>query len=145
MVEGLKVLRNLEIGEKIEKVEPIFTIGLDGIKIRAGGEERIFDGDEIYSFAVLELREDLPNSSEYVMTIFEGNCEVEEVTNTYVRFKGKRWLMRGEESQERRSRGTVTLRKSGKNAGDVYVYLRDRMPYKDHTVIGFIRSGIESF
>lgn len=144
VVEGFRSLRLLEIGERIEKIEPVLDKGRSaGIKRRAEMRERVLEGDEIYSQLAVNLRKDVPGASDYAMAVLESNCRVEELTNTYVRFKGIKGIGVGEENPEKRIRGAVTIRRTGKNAGDIYVYLRDRMPHRDHCVVGFVESGIE--
>jgi len=144
VIEGFRALRLLEIGERIEKIEPVLDRrGSVGIKTKAEMGERVLEGDEIYSQLAVNLRRDLPGASDYAMAVLESNCRVEEVTNTYVRFKGIKGISLGEENPERRIRGAITIRRTGKNAGDIYVYLRDRMPHRDHCVVGFVESGIE--
>jgi putative methanogenesis marker protein 3 len=144
VIEGLRALRFLEIGEKIEKIEPVFDRGVSaGIKTRAEMTERILEGDEIYSQVTVGLKKEVANASDYAMAVLERNPKVEEVTNTYVRFKGIVGIEIGEENPEKRFRGAVTIRRTGKNTGDIYIYLRDRMPHRDHCVVGFVESGIE--
>lgn len=144
VLEGFRALRLLEISERIEKIEPIFDSRESaGIKKRAEIGEKIREGDEIYSQLVVRLKKEFPNASDYAMSVLEKNSKIEEVTNTYIRFKGIMGIKFGEENPDKRLRGAVTIRRVGKNAGDIYVYLRDRMPHKDHCVIGFIESGIE--
>jgi putative methanogenesis marker protein 3 len=144
VIEGFRDLRLLEICERIKKVEPIFEIGSSvGIKKRAEMGEKICEGDEIYSRIALRLKNEVPNASDYIMDVLEKSSRVEEVTNTYVRFKGIIGINTGEENPEKRIRGAVTIRRTGKNAGDIYIYLRDRMPHRDHCVVGFVESGIE--
>ncbi|MDI9610269.1 MAG: methanogenesis marker 3 protein [Archaeoglobales archaeon] len=144
VIEGLGVLRSLEIGEKIEKVEPVFgRKHSGGIRIRANKDEQLYEGDEIYSQVSVDLRKDLPSASEYAMAVLERKNAVEEFTNTFIRFEGLKGISIGEENPEKRIRGAVTIRRSGKNSGSVYFYLRDRMPHRDHCVVGFVESGIE--
>lgn len=144
VIEGFKALRFLEIGEKIEKIEPIAgKDGSRGIRIRATMDHQLMDGDEIYSRVMVNLLNSTPYASEYSMKVFERNSVVEEVTNTYVRFKGIKGLSINEENNEKRLRGSVTVRRGGKNVGSVYVYLSDRMPHKDHCVVGFVNNGLE--
>ncbi|MEM0301694.1 MAG: methanogenesis marker 3 protein [Archaeoglobaceae archaeon] len=144
VIEGFKALRLLEIGEKIEKIEPVAgKEGFKGIRIRATLDHPLMDGDEIYSHVMVNLLSSTPYASEYSMKVFERNSWVEEVTNTYVRFKGIKGLSITEENNEKRLRGSVTVRRNGKNAGSVYVYLKDRMPHKDHCIVGFVNNGLE--
>lgn len=143
VIEGFRALRTLEIGDKIEKIIPVFGRDTSGTKIRAKRDDRLLEGDEIYTRAFIKLIKELPNASEYAMSVFERNNRVEEVTNTYIRFKGIKGIRIGEENAKKRIRGAVTIRRTGKNAGDIYIYLRDRMPHKDHCVVGFVESGIE--
>ncbi|MCS7130411.1 MAG: methanogenesis marker 3 protein [Archaeoglobaceae archaeon] len=141
---GFEVLRTLEIGNKIEKVEPVIDFrSKAGIAIRARMEESLSEGDRIYSLIKVNFKKELSKASEYVMRVLERNNVVEEVTNTYVKFKGLKGIKVDEENHEKRIRGAVTVRKIGKNEGDVYIYLRDRMPHKDHCVVGFISEGLE--
>ncbi|MEM2727376.1 MAG: methanogenesis marker 3 protein, partial [Archaeoglobaceae archaeon] len=104
---------------------------------------QIYEGDDIYSQISVDLRKDLPSASEYAMAVLERKNAVEEFTNTFIRFEGIKGISIGEENPEKRIRGAVTVRRSGKNSGSVYIYLRDRMPHKDHCVVGFVESGIE--
>ncbi|MCS7144473.1 MAG: methanogenesis marker 3 protein [Archaeoglobaceae archaeon] len=144
VIEGFEVLRSLEIGEKIEKIEPVFGRGdLGGVKVRASLDEKLLEGDEIYSQVILNLKKDNPSASEYAMTVLEKNRNVEELTKTFIRFNGIKGLKIGEENPEKRIRGAVTIRRNGKNAGDIYFYLKDRMPHRDHSVVGFVESGVE--
>ncbi|MDI9645409.1 MAG: methanogenesis marker 3 protein [Archaeoglobales archaeon] len=144
IVGGIKVLRSLEIGDKFLRIEPVVeTRFLEGKILRAELEEKLKDGDEIYTKMVLELDCNLSEAAEYVMSVFEEKNIVEEVTNTYVRIKGLKGLEFRDENVEKRERGVVSIRTTGKNKGDVYIYRKSRMPNKDHLIAGRIVQGME--
>lgn len=143
VISGLKALRSIELGERIEKVIPIHerkrTVGN---VIRAGLRDRVQDGDEIYTYLKINLNKEEPTVAEYLMTALE-NMSLEEITSSFVKFKGfKEKVMEEWYNPGKRLRGAVTIRINGKNRGDIYIYKEDRTPAREHCVAGYVTEGI---
>ncbi|MCS7103509.1 MAG: methanogenesis marker 3 protein, partial [Candidatus Korarchaeum sp.] len=103
----------------------------------------VMEYDEIYSMIEVDLNIDLPLASEHVLMSFERNATVNDVTETYIKLDSARKVLQIEENPEKRTRGTVTIRVSGSGEGNIYVYRQDRMPSKNHSVVGYVKHGME--
>ncbi len=104
----------------------------------------IFDGNEIFTYVLVEPTDKSPASVEHFFALTEdGTLKVDYESDSFVGFYDLQGLEKDVEYIDQRRRGTVTLRNKGKGVGRIYVYREDRVSTPSHTVIGHIKSGIQ--
>ena len=107
-------------------------------------ETEIFDGNEIFTYILIEPIDKSPSSVEHLFALSEsGKLKVSYESDSFVGFYGLEGLEKEPEYIDQRLRGTVTLRNRGKGVGRIYIYREDRVSTPSHTVIGHIKSGIQ--
>jgi putative methanogenesis marker protein 3 len=107
-------------------------------------ETLISDGNEIFTYVLMEPSEKSPSSVEQFFALTEkGELDVDYESESFVGFYGLQGLGKDPEYIDQRRRGVVTLRNKGKGVGRIYVYREDRVSTPSHTVIGKITKGIQ--
>jgi putative methanogenesis marker protein 3 len=144
VITGSDILGILDVDDFIEEVEPVLERGyISGDIRRASLMDEVIDGDEIYSEIEIDLNTELPWTCEHTLITLEQNNSLDEVSETFARISGAMKAWQIEENSGKRVRGAVTVRTSGKREGDIYIYKRECMPSKNHSVIGFVKYGLE--
>ena len=104
----------------------------------------ITEGNELFTYALVKPEFKSPQSVEHFFALSEeGKLKVDYESNSFVGFYGLQGLAKSSEYIDQRTRGTVTLRNSGKGAGRVYIYREDRVSTPPHTVIGHVDKGMQ--
>jgi putative methanogenesis marker protein 3 len=107
-------------------------------------ETEIFDGNEIFTYVLVEPSKKSPSSVEHFYALSKnGELKVDYESDSFVGFYGLQGLGKEPENIDQRRRGTVTLRNKGTGIGRVYVYREDRVSTPSHTVIGHVTQGIQ--
>ena len=107
-------------------------------------ETVISDGNEIFTYVMVEPSKKSPSSVEHFFALSEkGKLHVDYESDSFLGFYGLQGLEKEPEYVDMRRRGTVTLRNKGKGVGRIYVYREDRVSTPSHTVIGHITKGIQ--
>lgn len=107
-------------------------------------ETVISDGNEIFTYVMVEPSKKSPSSVEHFFALSEkGKLHVDYESDSFLGFYGLQGLEKEPEHVDMRRRGTVTLRNKGKGVGRIYVYREDRVSTPSHTVIGHITKGIQ--
>jgi putative methanogenesis marker protein 3 len=107
-------------------------------------ETLISDGNEIFTYVLIEPTEKSPGSVEQLFALAEkGEVHVDYESESFVGFYGLQGLEKEAEYIDQRRRGIVTLRNDGKGVGRIYVYREDRVSTPSHTVVGKITKGIQ--
>ena len=104
----------------------------------------IENGNEIFSYVLVEPTKKSPNSVEHFFALSEnGVLNVDYESDSFVGFYGLQGLEKEPEYIDQRRRGTVTLRNKGTGVGRIYAYREDRVSTPTHTIIGQITKGIQ--
>ena len=107
-------------------------------------ETEIFDGNELFTYVLIEPSNKSPSSVEHLYALSEeGVLTVDYESDSFVGFYGLQGLEKEPEHIDQRRRGTVTLRNKGTGIGRIYVYREDRVSTPSHTVIGNVTKGIQ--
>jgi putative methanogenesis marker protein 3 len=107
-------------------------------------ETEIFDGNELFTYVLIEPSNKSPSSVEHLYALSEnGVLTVDYESDSFVGFYGLQGLEKEPEHIGQRRRGTVTLRNKGNGIGRIYVYREDRVSTPSHTVIGNVTKGIQ--
>ncbi|MCD6409287.1 MAG: methanogenesis marker 3 protein [Candidatus Verstraetearchaeota archaeon] len=145
VVAGRHVVASLDVGDVIERIEPMPERLEEAKDVRKCDLSYIIEEPiEIYTEVKVELMEEAPQAAEYFLAAIERTGTlVEEITASYVALP-RVWAVEvPSENQVRRSRGFVTVRNQGAKAGAVYFYKEGRPPHPAHSVVGRIVSGLE--
>ncbi|MGZ4929885.1 MAG: methyl-coenzyme M reductase-associated protein Mmp3 [Halobacteriota archaeon] len=144
-IAGKNVLEKLVNGDEIQRIEPIERLEQITDKFTTSDPDtELEDGMEIYTHFKATLSKDASEGVEHFLALVkEGYYRVDATTNTYVlsaRLQGRSCPF---EMLDARSEGAITVRTSGRNYGNVYVYKRDTPSNSSHSVIGYVSAGLE--
>ena len=142
---GKRTLINLTDDDTIKEIKPVIersstvksatVIDLD---------TQITEGNELFTYALIKPEFKSPQSVEHFFALSEeGKVKVDYESNSFVGFYGLQGLSKPSEYVDQRTRGTVTLRNTGKGVGRVYIYREDRVSTPPHTVIGHVDKGMQ--
>ena len=107
-------------------------------------ETLISDGNEIFTYVLMEPEEKSPSSVEQFFALTErGELDVDYESESFLGFYGLQGLEKEPEHIDQRRRGVVTLRNNGKGVGRIYVYREDRVSTPTHTIVGKVTKGIQ--
>ena len=144
-VAGKNVLEKLDNGDEIQRIEPIERFELITDKFTTSDFNlELEDGMEIYTHFGATLSMDASEGVEHFLALVkDGHYRVDAMTNTYVlstRLQGRSCPF---EMLDARSEGAITVRTSGRNHGNVYIYKRDTPSNSNHSVVGYVSEGLE--
>ncbi len=145
VVGGKKTIMELTDDDVVKSVKPVVE-RKSIIKSAAITklETEIFDGNELFTYVLIEPSNKSPSSVEHLYALSEnGILTVDYESDSFVGFYGLQGLEKEPEHIDQRRRGTVTLRNKGTGIGRIYVYREDRVSTPSHTVIGNITKGIQ--
>lgn len=142
---GKRTLINLTDDDTVTEIKPVIersstvksatVIDLD---------TPITEGNELFTYALIKPEFKSPQSVEHFFSLAdEGKLKVDYESNSFVGFYGLQGLSKPSEYIDQRTRGTVTLRNTGKGSGRVYVYREDRVSTPSHTLIGHVDHGMQ--
>ncbi len=142
---GKRTLLNLTDDDIIKEIKPVIersstvksatVIDLD---------TPVTEGNEIFTYALIKPEFKSPQSVEHFFALTEdGKLKVDYESNSFVGFYGLQGLGKSPEYVDQRTRGTITLRNTGKGIGRVYIYREDRVSTPPHTVIGHVAQGMQ--
>ncbi len=107
-------------------------------------ETLISDGNEIFTYVLMEPEEKSPSSVEQFFALTEkGELDVDYESESFLGFYGLQGLEKEPEYIDQRRRGVITLRNNGKGVGRIYVYREDRVSTPTHTIVGKVTKGIQ--
>ncbi len=144
-IAGKNVLEKLEHGDQIQRIEPIERLEKIIDKFTTSDlDVELEDGMEVYTHFKATLSSDASEGVEHFLALVkDGYYRVDATTNTYVlstRLQGRACPF---EMLDARSEGAITVRTSGRDYGNVYVYKRDTPSNSSHSVIGYVSEGLE--
>ncbi len=145
VVGGRYTIENLQVNDVIQSIEPVIDRSLvaSGAQLARMSDE-LHDELEIFTFIGINLDQNAPNCSEYALGVLENKVvNVDDTSTSYVKFKGLSGLAIAKENLKNRNKGSVTVRNTGSNAGDIYIYRSEEMPNSSHSVVGNVYTGIE--
>jgi putative methanogenesis marker protein 3 len=144
-VAGRNVLEKLENGDEIQKIEPIERLEYVTDKFTTTDLDlRLEHGMEVYTYFKATLSRDASESVEHFLALVKDGCfRVDAVTNTYVVSTRLRGRSSPFEMLDARSEGAITVRTSGNDRGNVFIYKRDTPSNSNHSVIGYVSEGLE--
>ena len=144
-VAGRNVLEKLENGDEIQRIEPIERLEYITDKFTTSDFDiELEDGMEVYTYFKATLSRDASEGVEHFLALAKDGCyRVDAVTNTYVVSTRLRGRSSPFEMLDARSEGAITVRTSGNDGGNVYIYKRDTPSNSSHSVIGYVSEGLE--
>ncbi|KZX10087.1 methyl-coenzyme M reductase-associated protein Mmp3 [Methanobrevibacter filiformis] len=102
------------------------------------------NGNQLFTYVLIEPNKKSPQSVEHMFSLMEDDkLRIDYDSNSFIGFYNMQGLSKPAEEAIPRKRGTVTLRNDGVGVGKVYIYREDRVQSPAHTVIGFIKKGME--
>jgi len=144
-VAGRNVLEKLENGDEIQRIEPIERLEYVTDKFTTSDLDlKLEHGMEVYTYFKATLSRDVSEGVEHFLALVkDGSYRVDGVTNTYVVSTRLRGRASPPEMLDARSEGAITVRTSGNDRGNVFIYKRDTPSNLNHSVIGYVSAGIE--
>lgn len=145
IIGGIKTLNKLKSQDTILDIEPIIERStFTDIKSISDLNQELEDGNKLYTYIAAETTTKSAQSSEHFFTLINSSkIKVDYESNSFVGFYELQGLKKPAEAEGPRQRGTITLRNTGKGAGNVYIYKEDRVASPTHTIIGYITQGME--
>jgi putative methanogenesis marker protein 3 len=144
-VAGRNVLEKLENGDEIQRIEPIERLEYVTDKFTTSNLDlQLEDGMEVYTYFKASLSRDVSEGVEHFLALAKGGYyQLDAVTNTYVVSTRLRGRSSPFEMLDARSEGAITVRTSGHDRGNVFIYKRDTPSNSNHSVIGYVSEGLE--
>ena len=144
-VAGRNVLEKLENGDELQRIEPVERLEYITDKFTTSDFElELEDGMEVYTYFKAALSREAPEGVEHFLALAkDGYYQVDAVTNTYVVCTRLRGRSSSFEMLDTRSEGAITIRTSGNDRGNVFIYKRDTPSNSSHSVIGYVSEGLE--
>ena len=145
VVYGRHIVDLLRMGDRIEGIEPVVEVkeGAGAVQRTDGGQE-LKEPVEVFTRVRLELDGASPASGEVIYkAMAQGAFSVARKTSRYVACDDLSLVSLGSEKQQRRGRGSVTVRNSGSRVGSVYIYLREAALTPSHNIAGTVSRGLE--
>ena len=145
IIGGKKTLDKLNDDDKVTAIEPIVerstttdTASVSDLSIE------LKEGNELYTYVSLDINEKSPICDEHLFSIIkDGRIKVSYDSDSFLGFYELEGLEKPKEDTTPRTRGTVTVRNSGKGVGKLYIYRENRVLTPNHTTVGKIRDGME--
>ncbi|MEI7827140.1 MAG: methanogenesis marker 3 protein [Euryarchaeota archaeon] len=144
-VAGRSVLEKLENGDEIQRIEPIERLEYITDKFTTSDLDiKLEHGMEVYTYFKATLSRDASEGVEHFLALAKDGCyRVDRVTNTYIVSARLRGRSSPFEMLDARSEGAITVRTSGNDSGNVFIYKRDTPSNSNHSVIGYVSEGLE--
>ena len=145
VVGGKSTLDRLEIGDKIEGIEPIvewqdLTEKTSTLDMTLPLEEDM----EIYTRVQAELIEEAPLGAEFFLaSTRDGTFRVDSVSSSYVLSDQLLTERVAYEHREPRLEGVVTVRTVGRGLGRIFIYKQDRTSNPSHSVVARVVKGMD--
>lgn len=145
IIGGKRTLVNLTDDDTITEIKPVVerksTVKSATI---TNLDTPIAEGNEIFTYVLVKTEYKSPNSVEHFFALSKrGKLKVDYESNSFVGFYKLQGLEKSTEYIDKRKRGTVTLRNSGKGIGRVYIYREDRVSTPSHTIVGHVDKGMQ--
>jgi len=145
VVGGKNTLDRLEIGDRIESIEPIvewqdLTEKMSTLDLTLPVEE----GMEIYTRVHAEIIEDAPLGAEFFLALTrDGTFRVDSVSSSYISSDHLLTEHVAYEHREPRLEGVVTVRTTGRGLGRIFIYKHDRTSNPSHSVVARVIKGMD--
>ncbi len=142
---GRRTLERLTDEDVIKSVEPVVK-RRSIVKSAAVTDLQtpLEDGNQLFTYVKVKASMDSPQSVEHFFTMLEdGKLRVDYEANSFIGFYSLQGIKKDPERIDKRNRGTVTLRNTGRGAGRVYIYREDRVSTPSHNIIGNVTEGME--
>ena len=145
VIGGKRTLNHLTDDDVIKEIKPVIerssTIKSASI---TNLDTVITEGNEIFTYVHVRTEFKSPSSVEQFFALSQdGKVQVDYDSNSFVGFYKLQGIEKSAEYIDKRKRGTVTLRNSGKGIGRIYIYREDRVSTPSHTVIGHVKKGMQ--
>ncbi|MDL2246376.1 methanogenesis marker 3 protein [Methanobrevibacter sp. OttesenSCG-928-K11] len=145
VIGGKKVLNLLTEDDFIIDIEPIIERNtvVDSSSI-SDLNIKLNEGNQLFTYVSIEIDEESPSCVEHLFSLIEdGRLKVDFEANTFLSFNNLQGIDKPQEDTTLRSRGTITVRNTGKGVGKVYIYRENRILAPSHTTVGMISKGME--
>jgi len=144
VTKGRHVLELLSSNDKIEDIREVEIKSETYEYSVLTNDASIEENDNIITKSVIEIDESCPFAAEHFLFLTkEGYLEIDEKNVTYCRNNSLKGVSLPQEADLERSKGSISVRNSGKGKGCIYIYFKDTIEDKSHSVIGKITKGLE--
>lgn len=145
VVSGKNVIANLEKKDSIIEILPVISWKRKGEHVLTTDITTVLeDGDKIFTYFNVEMSHESPLGVEHFYSVIRtGNFKVDMVSSSFISDHTLLGELPAYENYEPRSRGTVFLRTVGYGAGKAFIATDDRTASILHSVIGYVKQGME--
>ncbi|CAD6494932.1 MAG: hypothetical protein EMLJLAPB_01028 [Candidatus Argoarchaeum ethanivorans] len=144
LVGGRKILSKLTEDDTITTIIPVVERQKEAAADPIELETTLTGGERIVTCLEIDVSQGPHDDVEYALAALENRLALAiDTTYAFTGFKGIRDVTHQPENNQIRTRGSLTVRNTGLNTGQLYIYKHRQMPIKSHNVIGTITSGIE--
>lgn len=142
---GKRTVERLTPDDMVKSVEPV--VERKSIVESAAVTElntELEEGNQIFTYVKVKPSPESPQSVEHFFSMLEdGKLRVDYEANSFIGFYSLQGIKKDPEKIDKRNRGTVTLRNTGRGSGRVYIYREDRVSTPSHNIIGHVTEGME--
>jgi len=145
VIGGKKTLENLTDDDFVTGIEPIIERSTTTDSTSISDLSTVLEeGNELYTYVSFEVDDESPVCVEHLFSIVnDGRIKVSFDSESFVGIYELEGLDKPKEHTTQRTRGTITVRNTGKGVGKLFVYRENRVLTPHHTTVGHIVKGME--
>ena len=145
IIGGKKTLSQLTDDDKVTAIEPIIERSTTTDSSSVSDLNTVLEeGNELYTYVSFNIDDDSPICVEHLFSLIrDGRIKVSFESDSFLGFYELAGLDKPKEHTTKRSRGTITVRNTGKGVGKLYIYRENRVLTPNHTTVGEIVNGME--
>ncbi|WP_409200730.1 methanogenesis marker 3 protein [Methanobrevibacter sp. DSM 116169] len=101
------------------------------------------EGNKLFTYVSIDVNEKSPECVEHLFSLIDnGKLKIDYDSNSFIGFNELEGINKPGEDITSRTRGTVTVRNTGKGVGKLYIYRESRILAPSHTNVGKIIEGM---
>ena len=145
IIGGKKTLENLTDDDSVTGIEPIIERSTTTDSASISDLTTVLEeGNELYTYISFDIDEESPICVEHLFSIIkDGRIKVSYDSESFVGIYELEGLEKPKEHTTQRTRGTITVRNTGKGVGKLFIYRENRVLTPNHTTVGKIVKGME--
>lgn len=144
LIGGREVLSRLRQDDVIKAINPVVEQRKQVASEAITPETRLKGGERLITYLEVDLSKGPHDTVEYTLAVLENNAAlVDNTAHAFTQLRGIRDLIIEQENNEAHRRGVLTVRNTGVNTGELYIYKDHRLPTNSHNVVGTVTHGIE--
>lgn len=145
IIGGKKTLELLTDDDKVLNIEPIVERSTISDSSSVSDLNTVLeDENELFTYVSFDINENSPICVEHIFSVIkDGRIKVNFDSTSFLGFYELEGIDKPQEDLSLRSKGTITVRNTGKGVGKVYIYRENRVLAPSHTTVGTVKKGME--